>query len=656
MFDFIRTHRRWMQLILLLLVVPAFAFFGIEGYVGFMSRDKELATVDGVAITQPEFDAARRARLEELRGVLGAQFDAQAIDTPVFRERLLNEMIDQRVIAAAAMQGRYSVSDEQLRATIAGIPAVQENGVFSPERYRQVLAAQGMTPTDFELRVRSDLILAQVLGPVGATAGVPNEVLNRLMTGLTQERTVALRRFNASGYSADVQVTEQDIKDWYDKNAESLRLPESVDIEYVLIDEAAASKGLSVPDAEILAYYQQNQARFGQPEQRRVSHILREVAPNADQSAKDEAKRKAQEIADQLKSDPSQFASLAKEFSQDPGSSSQGGDLGWISKDTLVPEVETAVFQLKPGQISDVIESPFGYHVAIVNEVQPASIKPMDQVRDEIEAEVKRQMASVRFAELSTSLTNLVYDQRDALEPIAKQLNLPLQKVQGLSRGGLLPGELFVRAKPITQAERDIVNNPKVIQVAFSPDVFVDKFNSGVVEVEPGSVVALRVEKTNPSSVPELSQVSGLIKQRLIQERSLSMAREAGKAALTVISDGSQAPLGFTAAEVVSRRETRNLTQPELQAAMNLPSDQIPKTIGVQTPDGYTLLEIKAVAAGEPLPESSQAQLKQQLAQAWGRSEELAALQVLRKVYQAQITPDGQAIIAGENDGTGTGS
>lgn len=648
MFDFIRSHRRWMQLVLLLLVVPSFMFFGIEGYVGFMSRDKELAEVNGVAITQPEYDAVRRNQLEELRQMLGAQFDAEAIDTPAFRERILNDMINQRVIAEAAMQGRYTVSDEQLRDTIAKIPVVQENGVFSPERYRQVLAAQGMTPADFEMRVRSDLILSQVLGPIGSTATAPARVSDELLAALTQQRTVALRRFTAEGFEADVQVTDADIQAWYDANAEQLRLPESVNVEYVVLNEASASKGLSVPDSVIQTYYQQNQARFGQPEQRRVSHILREVAPDADQATKDAARAKAQEIADQLRADPEQFEALAAEFSQDPGSSNQGGDLGWISKDTLVPEVEEAVFQLEPNTISEVIESPFGYHVAVVTQVQPASVKPLEQVLEEVQDEILRQMASVRFADLATELTDLVYDQRDALEPIATQLGLDLRRAQGLARTGLLPDDLFVRTDPVQPGQVEILNNPRVLQVAFSPDVFQDRFNSGLIETAPGTLVALRVSQVNPSTIPPLDQVKELIRAQLLAEGAVKLAREAGKAALAVIADGSQPAMGFAAAEVVSRQDARTLNPAELDAVMKLPENDVPKTIGVDTPDGYSLLEVKAINAGEPLPEANQAQFKGQLAQAWGRAEEQAALQILRRLFNVQILPDAQRLIEGE--------
>ena len=185
MFDFIRNHQRWMQLILLLLILPSFAFFGVQSYTRLMSSEPELASVDGQSITLGEFNRARRTQLEQYRSMLGGQFDAAAVDTPEFREQILNTLIDQRVVAAAAAQGRYTVSDETLRRAIAAIPALQEDGQFSTERYRQVLAAQGMTPPVFEASMRHDLALAQVLQPIGSSAAVPEEVAAKLLALLT---------------------------------------------------------------------------------------------------------------------------------------------------------------------------------------------------------------------------------------------------------------------------------------------------------------------------------------------------------------------------------------------------------------------------------------------------------------------------------------
>lgn len=647
MFDFIRSQRRIMMLVLLVLVVPAFAFFGIEGYTGFMTRDKELAQVNGVPISEPEFNAARRDQLEQMRSVLGASFDAQALDTPAFRERVLNEIIDQRVIATAAISGRYTVSDEALRDAIANIPSVQENGVFSPQRYRQILAGQGMTPADFEMGLRRDLIMAQVLGPVGATSQPPQAVLTQIVNGLTEQRTVSVRRFDASAYTADVTISDADVEKWYGENVTRLRQPESVDVQYIVLDEAAASVGITVAENEIESFYQQNQGRYGQPERRRVSHILLEVPASATPDVKAAAQAQAQSLSDQVKADPALFETLAKEQSQDPGSAAQGGDLGWIVKDTLVPEVEAAVFELPKDQISGAVESPFGFHVLKVTDIQAPSIKPLADVREELVTEIKQQMAAVRFADLATELTSAVYDQREALAPIAQQLGLTLQTVQGLSRQGLLSDEFFKRDEPLTAGIEEILNQPRILQTAFSPDVLTDRFNSGPIEVSSGLIVALRVQNARPSYEPSIEQLSPLIREALTEERALALARENGQAALLIASE-TTAPEGFGSAEVVSRRDTRNLLPAEVGAVMRLAAAKVPSVIGVDTQMGFSLLNVQAITTGESLAPEQVEQIRQQLAQAWGMAEEQSALQVLRLQYDTQILPDAQSLLTAD--------
>lgn len=652
MFDFIRTHRRLAMLALLVLIVPAFAFFGIEGYTGFMSRDKPLAEVNGVEITEAEFDRAKGAQLEQIRRTLGADFDAAAIDTPAFRQSILNELINQRVIASAAVDGRYTVSDEALREAIAQIPSVQVDGQFSSERYRQVLAAQGMQPADFEMGLRRDLIMSQVLGPIGQTARIPSAVVDQIVDGLTEERTAAVRRFDAEAYETDISVTDEDIQAWYDNNADRLRQPASVDLQYIVLDEAAASADVSVPESEVQAFYDQNQSQYGQAERRRVRHILLEVPTDADEASQSEALAAAREIAEQLKADPSLFAALASERSDDPGSASQGGDLGWISKDTLVPEVEAAVFDLPANEISDVVQSPFGYHVLEVTEIQEATVKPLAQVRDDIVSDITRQMAAARFADMATEITSLVYEQRDALAPVATQVGLPLQTAKGLSREGLLADAFVARDEPLTQAEQTILNQPRVRQAAFSEDVLTDRFNSGPIEIAPDLIVALRVTDLRPAFVPPIEEVKDLIRDELIAQRAIVLARETGQAALLVanetVADGNEGPEGFAPAQVVSRQDPRELTQAEILAVMRLPNDDVPSVVGIETATGYSLLNVSAVNAGPNLPEQSVAQLRQQLAQSWGQAEEGAALAILRERYQVKLLPDAQAVIDGQ--------
>lgn len=651
MFDFIRFHRRWMQLVLLLLIIPSFVFFGVQGYSTFMAEEPELASVEDQPITLGEFNQARAAQLEQYRNMLGAQFDPAAFDTPTFRQDLLNRMIDERTIAVAASKGRYSVSDETLRRTIASIPAVQENGQFSSQRYRDVLAAQGMTPTTFELGLRRDLAIAQVLQPIGLTARVPAEVADKLLALLTEKRTVERRVFAAADYLAVVKVSDDDIKKWYDGHQDRLLIPENIDVQYVVLNEEAASKDLKITDANVESFYKQNQARYGQPERRRVRHILIDVPASADDASKARVRAKAEDIAKQAMAAPESFSALAKEFSQDSGSATQGGDLGWISKNMLVPQVESSVFELEPGKISNVVESPFGFHVINVVEVQPASVKALAEVKEDITNEIRKQLAAEQFAQLASKLTSLVYDQRDSLAPIATALNVPLRTATGLTREGLLSSVQRAGGAMPLEADQIILGNPKVRQAAFSSDVLREKLNSGVIEVSPDVIVALRVAAIHPARVPPLSVVMDQIKTQLTQERALAEAKAVGSRELDALKTSPNLqPAGFDSAIEVSRQQPESLTREQLEAVMSASANPLPVYVGASSNNQYTILKISKIEAG-PKPEASQvAQMQSQLSQAWGAAEEQAALKVLRQEFKVKLLPDAAKLISGDLD------
>jgi peptidyl-prolyl cis-trans isomerase D len=607
--------------------------------------------VDGQGITLGEFNRARTAQLEQYRSALGPQFDAAAFDTPIFREQLLNSLVDQRTVAVAASKGRYSVSDETLRRTIASIPAVQQDGQFSSERYRQVLAAQGMTPASFELSLRRDLAIAQVLQPIGLTARVPAEVAKNILALVTEKRVVSRQVFAADSFTKTVEVSDADIKKWYDANQDQLRIPENVDVQYLVLNEEAATKDVNVSDADIESFYKQNQARYGQPERRRVSHILIEVPASADEPTKAKARARAEDVAKRAAASPKDFAALAKEFSQDSGSASQGGDLGWISKNMLVPQVEQAVFGLETGKISGVIESPFGFHVLNVLELQAASVKPLADVKEDVTLEIRKQLAAERFADMAGKLTNLVYDQRDSLKPIADALNLKINMVKGLSRDGLLSAQQRDAASMPTEAEQTILGNPKVRQTVFSNDVLKEKLNSGVIELSPDVLVAVRVDALHPARVPTLESVSAHVRDTLVAERALAAAEAAGSKELaTLKADKPAEPSGFAPAMTVTRQSPEKLTREELEAVMSASAKTLPVYLGVKGSNQYSVLILTKVEEAAAPDAAQVTQLQAQLAQAWGAAEEQAALKILRQAYNVKVLPDAARLISGELD------
>ena len=648
MFEFIRSHRRWMQFILLLLIVPSFFLVGIQGYDSFMRQEPELATVAGQPISRAEFDQAHRNQLEQFRQRLGAQFDPAVIDTPALREALLNQLINQRLLANVASDNRFSVSDETLRNTIAAIPEVQDNGRFSPERYRQVLAAQGMSPTSFEAGLRRDLAIARVLEPVGQSARAPAEVVSSLESALTQNRTVQLRHFAAADYRSQVTVAPADIQAWYDANKQQLQVPEQVQVQYVVLDEAAATQGVQVKDEDLASYYEQNKNRFGTPERRRASHIMIELAPGASEDARKAARAKAEDVAKQAAANPSQFAELAKKFSQDAGSASKGGDLDWMAPGSQPAALDKAIFSLAQGQVSGVIESPFGLHIVKVTEIHPSAIKPMAEVKDQITAEVRKQIAAQRFSEMATQLNKQVYDQRDSLQPAADAVGLKLRTASGVTREGLLPAASVGPGSAADSPDAALLDNPRVRQVLFSPDVLREKQNSGVIELAPDTMLAVRVAAVEPAHVPPLDKVSDLIRGKLLDERSAEAAKKAGEAALAADkANPAAAPEGFAPAVVVSRQDPKDLPRQVLDAVMRLPAAQLPAYAGVQAGADYTLVRVEKVEAGKT-EAADKERLAQQLSGAWGQAENEAMIRMLREEYKVNVLPAAADVIRGD--------
>lgn len=637
MFEFFRSHRRWMQFILLLLIVPSFVLVGVQSYESFMRREPELAEVAGQPVTRAEFDAAHRNQLEQLRQRLGAQFDPELIDTPEVRRQLLDQLINRRLLAQVATDNRFSVSDGALRNTIAAIPQVQDGGRFSPERYRQVLAAQGLTPTSFEAGLRRDLAVARVLEPVAATARVPGTVSDAVAQAITQQRSVQLRQFAAADFRAQVQVSEQDIKAWYEANQTQLEVPEQVQVQYVVLDEAAATEGVQVKDEDVESYYKQNQSRFGQPERRRVSHIMVQVKPGASEEERKAARARAEDLARQAAANPAGFAELARKESQDAGSAASGGDLGWVAP----PGMEQAIAALGKDQVSGVVESPMGFHVLKVTDLQPASVKPLAEVRSQIVTEIRQQLASARFADLATQLTKLVYDQRDSLQPAVDALGLRLREASGITRNGLLP-------EAQSNPDAELLDNPRVRQVLFSPEVLRDRNNSGVIEISPDTMVAIRVKDATPAHVPPLADVQDSIRERLTVQRATEAARAAGEAALKDLqaaAPATTAPEGFGPTLTVSRQQSQGLSRALVDAIMRMtPTQDKTAYAGVESGSDYVVVRLERVEAGNVTQEERDL-LGTQLSSAWGQAEEDAVVRVLRQQYDVKVLPEAEAVI-----------
>lgn len=627
MFDFIRTHRRLMQGVLLLFILPSFAFVGLEGYTRFRGDADAVATVGGQSISRQELDAAQREQMERMREMFGGQFDPRMLDTPAARQNILEGLIAQRVLALEADDNRLSVSDQALQQTILDVPGLAgEDGRFDVERYKTLLATRGMTPPMYEARLRRDLTLQQVTDAVQGTAFAPRTVAARLSDLNDQEREVQELLFKPADFEQQVKITDEMLKSYYETNSQFFEVPEQIRAEYVVLSQDAIASRIDVSDADVKTYYEQNAARFGGAEERRASHILISVDKNASDADKAAARAKAEQLLAQVRKAPAEFARLARENSQDPGSAERGGDLDFFGPGMMVKPFEEVAFALDKGQISDVVETDFGFHIIQVTDIKPAATASLDEVRNEIVAEIRKQQAARQFPNLSEQFNNLVYEQSDSLKPVADKLNLEIQTVSGLTR---TPNPALGENAPF--------NQQAFLTALFSDEAIKNKRNTDAVEAAPGTLISGRVVEYKPVTKRPFEEVKETVRERVRAAEAARLAREAGEAKLAELRSGNDVA-GFGQPRMVSRVKPQGLPQPALVAVMKADAGNLPSYVGTELAgQGYGVYRINRIARPETPDTARRTAEQQQIANAMAQQELQAYIDSLRKKYKVEV-------------------
>jgi len=627
MFEFIRTHQRLMQFILLLFIFPSFAFFGLESYSRFSDGDNAVAKVAGQSITQQDWDAALRQQMDRFRQMFGERFNPATFDTPQVKQEILDNLINQRALAAEATRAKLSVSDQALQQAILEIPGlVGADGSFDGARYKELLAMQGMTPMMYEAQLRHDLALQQLNSSIQATAFAPKSLAARVSDLNDQERVAQQLLVKAADFAAQVKVSDDMLKAYYDKHGQQFVVPEHAKIEYVVLDGKALAAQTPVSDDDIKSYYEQNQQHYGTEEQRRASHILITVGKDAAAKDKEAAKAKAEALLAEVRKDPAAFARVAKENSQDPGSAEQGGDLGFFGRQAMVKPFEDAVFKMKEGEISDLVSTDFGYHIIKLTGIKPAAVKPLAEVKDEIAAEIRKQLAAKKFSEMAELFGNTVYEQGDSLQPVADKLKLTLQSASDVTRE---PNPALAPTVPY--------NDPKFLKALFTDDVIRAKHNTEVVEVAPNTLIAGRIVEHQPAAKRPFDEVQEQVRKQVVQEESARLAQENGKSRLAALQVKDDAA-GFGAAKTVARGKDEGFGQQALAMVMKTDVQKLPAYAGVELASGdYAIFRISKVMQPANPDQARRQGEQQQLANALAQEEMSAYLDVLKQKAKVKI-------------------
>jgi len=619
--------------LLALLIIPSFVVVGVSSYSNGGGGGEEVAKVGNQKVTQQEWEEAQRQQMERYRGMMGDQFDPKLFETAEAKRAILENLVAERALQVEMAKSHMTVGDAALQKSIADMQAFRKpDGSFDKDQYKALLAAQGMSQRGFEERMRRDLALQQINGAVQASAFVPRTVAGRLSDIGDQEREVQEVLFPAAEFLPQVKVTDAMVKAYYDKNATLFQIPEQVKIEYVLFDAAVVESQVAVSDAEVTDFYGKNQKSFGTPEQRKASHILITTKKDASAADKAAAKAKAAAVLAEVRKAPATFAAIAKAQSQDPSSAELGGDLGQIEKDALPAPVESTVFKLKQGEISDLVESDFGFHIVTVTSVVPATTKAIDDVKPQIVAELKKAKMSKKYSELAEQFTNTVYEQSDSLKPVADKLKLKIETVDNLSR------------TPSPAAGASPVNNAKFLKAIFSDDALKNKRNTEAVEVAPTTLVAGRVIEFKPAAKRPMAEVDAVIRQRVAQEEAAAMAKKAGEARLAAAKASGSAE-GFGAAKVITRAKQPEIHPTAAVAVLKADATKLPAYVGVDVPGvGFGVYRIAKVSQPAQLDLTRRAAEQAQIAQALGQQENFSYVEALKQKAKAKILKNDLAV------------
>lgn len=628
MFDFVRKHTKIMMSVMFLLIIPSFVLFGIDGYNRYQDDGKAVAKVNGHEITQSEWDNAHKLEADRLRKSM-PNADAKLLDSPEARYATLERLIRERVLAAAVETFNLTISDASLARALQEDPTIaslrQPDGKLDMERYRQLAASQGLTPEGFEARVRHDLSLRQVESIITDTSFATPAVANVALNAFFDKREVQIAKFSTADFSAKVTPSEAELDAFYKANQALFQAPEQANIEYVTLNQEVIKKSIVINEADLKTYYEQNVARLSGNEERRASHILINASKDAPAAERQKAKTRADELLQAARQAPDSFAELAKKNSQDTGSSVKGGDLDFFARGAMVKPFEEAVFKMKKGDISDVVESDFGYHIIKLTDVKTPKQRSFEELRASLEADLKTQQAQRKFAETAEIFTNGVYEQSESLKPIADKLKLEIKTAANLVR------------KPAA-GSTGVLSNEKFLAALFSPDTIEKKRNTEAVEIGPNQLVAGHVTQHTPARTLPFAEVRNVVRDRVVASNAAQLAQKEGLAKLTAWK-AAPATAAMPAPMPISREQSQNMPAQILNAALRADTSTLPVFVGVDLgAQGYAVVRVNKILPRVVATEAIAKQEQAQYAKWWANAESDAYYSYLKDRFKVVTT------------------
>jgi peptidyl-prolyl cis-trans isomerase D len=588
----------------IIITIP-FALFGISSY--FEGANQiTVANVDGEKINAQTFERAMEQRRRFFRSQFGNNFDPAMVDNPGFRAQVVEGLVSNQLIQNYARETGLRLSDKALRERILSTPQFQVDGEFNQDAYRRTVSARGFTTEGYEQQERVSGGINQIQTGLSSSAIVNPLEVDQLLTLSLQQRDADYTVLAAKDYLPEIEVSDQEARDEYASNETDYQQADRIKLDYVTLTLADIVKDIELDDEEIEQAYEASKGKYIKPETRIASHILFSVPRSADDDKQQEVAKKAQDIKARIDGGED-FATLAEEFSDDPGSKRKGGDLGIIAKGQMVPEFEDAVFNMTQGDVSEPVKTEFGYHIIKLMSLAESSQQALDAVKAEVETVEKNRLAETQFTEIAETFRTLVFENPDSLDLVAQDLGLELQSSDWVTRA----------------AGQGDFNNPRVRSAAFEGVVLDEDLNSEVVELSSDKLIAMHKRQFEAQHIKEFAAVKAQIESKLKNQKAAEIAQTRGAALMASIQADSIAEDVKFASIPTLKDEATNPIDRQLSAEIfkqSIQDDGETLIKGLVLNNGdYAVYRLKSITAGKP-DQASKEQREQVVRQLEGRS------------------------------------
>ncbi|WP_444436549.1 SurA N-terminal domain-containing protein [Pseudomonas sp. A6] len=597
----------WIAKTIIGVIVVLMALTGFDAIIRATHHENVAAKVNGDDISIPELQQAQEMQRRQLQQRLGKDFDASTLDDKLLKDAALKGLIERKLLLQAAQNDKFAFTQQQVDQLILQTPEFLVDGKFNADKFDQALRQNGYTRMQFRQMLEQEMLIGQLRAGIAGSGFVTDNELQAFARLEKQTRDFATLTFKAD--PAKAKVEDADIKAYYDAHKAEFMSPDQVVIDYIELKKSSFFNQVVAKDEDLQAQYQKEIA--GLSEQRDAAHILVEV--NAKQTDA-QAKAKIEEIKARL-AKGEDFAKLAKEQSNDVGSAGNGGDLGYAGRGVYDPAFEDALYGLKAkGDVSEPVRTQYGWHLIKLLGVQAPEIPSFASLKPKLEQDLKSQLVEQRFVDATKQLESSAYEASDLAQP-AQELGLKVETSKPFGREG----------------SEGIAANRQVVQAAFSTEVLEDGANSGAIELDPDTVVVLRVKEHHKPQQQTLEEVTASIREVLQHQHAADAAKAQGEALLAGLRDGktplAQAQSGQTwkVVEAASRGQDGvdpQLLQEVFRMARPAKAEQ-PTFAGVTLGNGdYVLIRLNGVS--EPsatLSDQEKAMYRQFLASRSGQED-----------------------------------